>query len=124
MVSNHNWLSGGKLMDFTSFMDILQNFETARVVAYLKELDLQTLVHSPYFLGGAAALAITALVMRWRLLLVTILCVGGFAWLLSYTLAKDTSLQGGGGNDALVVFILGGAVIIFLAIYMLFIRGE
>ncbi|TLM65426.1 MAG: hypothetical protein FDZ69_09920 [Deltaproteobacteria bacterium] len=111
-------------MDSTSFMELLQNFETARVMAYLQALDLQELVHSPYFLGGAGTLAVIALVMRWRLLLVTVLCVGSFAWLLSYTLSRDTSLQGGGGNDTLVVFVLGGAAIIFLAIYLLFIREE
>jgi peptidoglycan/LPS O-acetylase OafA/YrhL len=105
-------------------MDLVQNFETTRVVAYLQALNLQELVHSPYFLGGTAALAIIALFMRWRMLLVTVLCLGSFAWLLSYTLGKDTSLQGGGGNDTLVVFVLGGGVIVFLAIYLLFIRGE
>lgn len=111
-------------MDSTSFMELLQNFETAKVVAYLKQLDLQRLVNSPYFLVGTGTLAIIALFMRWRLLLVTILCIGGFAWLLSYTLGKDTTLHGGGGNDALVVFVAGGGVLVFLVIYLLFIRGE
>lgn len=111
-------------MNTTSFMDLLQHFETAKVYAYLQTLDLQALVNNPYFLVGTGALAITALLMRWRVLLVTTLCIGGAAWLISTTLAKDTTLHGGGGNDALVAFVGGGAVLVFLVIYLLFIRGE
>lgn len=111
-------------MDTTTFMDLLQNFETTKVMAYLQALNLQELVHSPYFLIGTGSLALIALWKRWQMLLVTVLCIGGFAWLLSYTLGKDTTLHGGGGNENLIVFVIGGAVLIFLAIYLLFIRGE
>jgi hypothetical protein len=105
-------------------MEILQKFETSNVVAYLQSLNLQELIHHPYFLGGTAVLAVTCLLMRWRLLLATTLGICGFAWLLSYTLARDTSLEGGMGNDTLVIFVGGGAVLVFLVIYLLFIRGE
>ncbi len=111
-------------MNSTSFTDLLQRFETDRVIAFLQTLDLQELIQNPYFLGGTGALAIIALLMRWRLLLVTILSISGFVWLLSYTLAHDTSLEGGMTNSTLIVFVFGGAVIVFLAIYFLFIRGD
>lgn len=111
-------------MNFTSFMAYLQKFETAKVIAYLQALNLQELIHNPYFLGGAATLAVIALLMRWRILLATVLTISAFAWLLSYTLAQDTSLEGGMGNDTLIVFVFGGAAIVFLAIYLLFIRSE
>jgi hypothetical protein len=111
-------------MNSTSFTELLQRLETDRVVAYLQTLDLQELVHNPYFLTGTGVLAILCLVMRWRVLLVTVLSISGFAWLLSYTLAQDTSLEGGIANDTLVLFVFGGAAIVFLAIYLLFIRGD
>jgi hypothetical protein len=111
-------------MDLTAAKEVLEKFETSNVVAYLQSLDLQELIHNPYFLGGAAALAVLCLFMRWRVLLVTILTISGFVWLLSYTLAQGTSLEGGAGNETLVVFVGGGTVIVFLAIYFLFIRGE
>ena len=117
-------ISGEGPMKITSFADLVEQFETSRVIAWLQALDLQALVHSPYFLSGTAALAIIALLLRWRMLLVTVLTISGFAWLLSYTLARDTSLEGGLGNDTLVVFVFGGAAIVFLAIYLLFIRGD
>jgi len=111
-------------MNSTSIAELLQDFETDRVIEFLQTLDLQELIHNPYFLGGTAALAIIALLMRWRVLLVTILSISGFVWLLSYTLGQDTSLAGGVANDTLVVFVFGGTAIVFLAIYMLFIRGD
>ena len=105
-------------------MEWLKLFETDRVMAYLQALDLQSLVQSPYFLGAAGALAVIALAMRWRVLLALTLTITGFVWLLSYTMARDTSMAGGGANDTLVVFVFGGAAIVFVAIYLLFIRGE
>jgi len=108
-------------MDWAS---ILEKLETSAIVGYLQELDLQGLVNHPYFLYGTAALAIIALFMRWRVVLVTILTVSGFAWLLAYTMRQGTSLEGGVGSETLMVFVGGGAVIVFAAIYFLFIRGE
>jgi len=104
--------------------EILESFETSNIVAALQSLNLQELIHHPYFLGGTALLAVICLLMRWRVLLTVTLAISGFVWLLSYTLAHDTSLEGGGGNDTLVLFVVGGAGLVFLVIYLLFIRGE
>lgn len=111
-------------MDFTKFLTLIERFETSRVVSYLQTLDLQALIANPWFLGGIAALAILCLWMRWRVLLVLLLSISGFVWLLSHTLAQDTSLEGGVATDTLAVFVIGGTAIVFLAIYLLFIRGD
>ena len=111
-------------MNSLSASEILKNFETENVVATLRNLDLMALVHSPYFLGGTTLLAVICLTMRWRLLLATVIGISGFVWLLSYTLARDTSLEGGMTNDTLMIFVGGGAGLVFLVIYLLFIRGE
>ena len=103
---------------------VLEKLETSAIIGYLQALDLQALVHHPYFLAGTGGLAVIALLMRWRMLLVTILTVSGFAWLLAYTLERGTSIEGGIGSETLMVFVGGGAVIVFAAIYFLFIRGE
>lgn len=107
-----------------TIIEFLQNFETTKVIAYLQEAEMQKVMKSPYFLGSAAVLAIVALIMRWRLLLVTVMSITGFVYLLTYTLEQGTSLEGGITNDTLMVFIGGGAVLVFLAIYLLFIRDE
>ena len=111
-------------MDWASVAELLKDFETNNVIAFLRDLDLQELIRDPFILGGIAALALLCLWMRWRLLLVTLLSLSGFVWLLSYTLAGNTSLEGGVGTENLTVFIIGGAAIVFLAIYLLFIRGD
>lgn len=116
--------NGGMKVDFTSITEFLQRFETAKVIEYLKELDLQELMHNPYFLGGTGTLAVIAFLMRWRLLLVVILTIAGFVVLLSYILEQGTSMEGGLASDSLLIFVGGGALIVFLVIYLLFIRGN
>ena len=111
-------------MDFSSSMEALKQFETAKVMAYLREMDLKTTMEHPYFLAGIGVTAVVAYLMRWRLLLVTVMTITGFIYLLGYTLSKGTSLEGGMPTDSLIVLVGGGAFIVFLAIYLLFIRSE
>lgn len=111
-------------VELSAIMDFFAKFETSRVIAALEKLNLQELIHNPYFLGGTGTLAVIAFLMRWRLLLVVILTIAGFVALFSYTLEQGTSLEGGAANETLMVFIAGGTVIVFLVIYLLFIRGE
>ena len=111
-------------MEASTFGQFLQHFETARVFAYLQSLDLQGMVKNPYFLIGSAAFALVCLWLRWRLLLVAIFSSVGFLWLLSYTLARGTTLDGGMSNDTLLIFVGGCTALVFLVIYVLFIRSE
>ena len=111
-------------MDFSSFLDSLKNLQTEKVVAMLQDLQVGQLIHNPWFLGTMGGLALLALIMKWRILLVTILSLTGFTWLLSYTLARGTSLEGGLQNQTLLVFVGGGAVLICIVIYLLFIKSE
>ena len=111
-------------MDSSTFSQFLQNFETAKVFAYLQGLDLQQLLKNPFFLSGSAVVTLVCLWLRWRLLLVLIVSFFGFLWLLSYTLARGTSLEGGMSNATLLIFVGGCAALVFLVIYVLFIRNE
>ena len=111
-------------MDFSSVLKFLQQFKTDKVMAYVQEMELNSVMEHPYFLAGVGALAILAYIMRWRLLLVTVMTITGFIYLLSYTLSKGVSLKEGMPGDSLLVLVGGGAFIIFLAIYLLFVRGD
>lgn len=111
-------------MTFASVMEFLKNFETAKIMAYIQAMDLKTVMEHPYFLTGVGIVAVIAFLMRWRLLLVIVMTITGFIYLLSYTLAQGTSLEGGMPTDALMVLIGGGSFIVFLAIYLLFIRND
>lgn len=111
-------------MDFSSAVEFIKHFETTKIMATLKAMDLKTVMEHPYFLAGVGVTAIIAYLMKWRLLLVVVIVITGFIYLLGYTLSKGVSLEGGMPTDSLIVLIGGGAVIIFLAIYLLFIRND
>ena len=111
-------------MDLSTVIEFLQQFETRKVMETLETLNLQELIRNPYFLGGTGAVAILAFLMHWRLLLTVVLAVTGFIGLLAYTFEQGVSLEGGVGSDSLMIFVIGGAALVFLVIYMLFIRGE
>jgi hypothetical protein len=111
-------------MDFSSVIEFLQQFETKKVMAYIQTTDLKTVMEHPYFLTGVGVTAVIAYLMRWRLLLVTVMTITGFIYLLGFTLSRGVSLEGGMPTDALMVLVGGGAFIVFLAIYLLFIRHD
>ena len=111
-------------MDFSSVIEFLKQFETSKVMGYIQAMDLKEVMHHPYFLTAVGVTAVIALLMRWRLLLVTVMSITGFIYLLSYTLAQGVSLEKGMPADALMILIGGGAFIVFVAIYLLFIRGD
>ena len=111
-------------MDWSGLTDFLSQFETEKVLTFLDEMNVSELIYNPWFLGSMGVLALLALLMRWRLLLSSILLVTGLAGLISYTLEQGTSLQGGLNNQTLLVFVASGAGLIGLVIYLLFIKSD
>lgn len=108
-------------METKSLIDFLQNFRTEEVLSYLRTLNINDLIHNPWFLGATGALALVSLLMRWRILLATILSVTGFVGLLNYTLQRETSLENL-SDPTLMIFVGGGVLIIFVVIYLLFVK--
>lgn len=111
-------------MDFSTVIDFLKQFETTKVMTFVQSMDLNEVMNHPYFLTGVGITAVIAYLMHWRLLLVTVMAITGFIYLLSYTLAQGTSLKDGLPADALGVLVGGGSFIVFMAIYLLFIRSD
>lgn len=103
--------------------EFLQGLQTERLITLMRELQLGELIHSPWFLGSAAALAVISLLLGWRTLLAFILGLTGFAWLISYTLERGTAL-GSPSNPTLLVFVGAGTLIVGLVIYLLFIKSD
>lgn len=110
-------------MDSATLDSWLRKLETVEILRQFKELNLGDLVHNPYVLGAIAALALLALLMRWKLLLTTILGTTGFVWLTDYTLKQNTTLDQL-NSETLLVFAGGGIAIIMLVIYLLFIKSD
>jgi uncharacterized membrane protein YgaE (UPF0421/DUF939 family) len=106
------------------FDQLLSNLRSEELLQFFKESQISELMYSPYFLGVVAIIILICLIMKWRLLLATTVGIVGFAELLAYTTAHDTSLADGLGNESLIIFIGGGAAIVSIVIYLLFIKSE
>lgn len=106
------------------FLNVLRQFRTEEVILFFKDSQISELMHTPYFLGGVAVIALICLIMKWRLLLATLVGIVGFAELLAYTATQDNSLESGMSSNSLIVFIGGGIAIVSLVIYLLFIKSE
>lgn len=112
-------------MDFIdSIFEFLSTLSTANIIAYMDQAKVGDLIQNPVFLGIMGALAVISLIMKWRMLLVANLTVVGFAGLMAYTLERGTNIEGGLTNDALLVFVGVGVLIIGAVIYFLFIKSE
>ena len=112
-------------MEFiNTFFAALRDVRTEDILRFLKESQISELMHSPYFLGTVAVILIVCLIMKWRLLLATVIGIVGFAELLAYTVSQDTSLDGGMGSNSLMVFVGGGIALVVVVIYLLFIKSE
>jgi hypothetical protein len=107
-------------MDWSS---LTQKLETGRIMQQLERLDVQQLIENPYLLGGIGALALISLIMRWRLLLVTLMAVTGFVWLVYYVQQRGTELNAF-ATDSLLLFVGGGVTLIGLVIYYLFVKAD
>lgn len=110
-------------MDSATLDSWLRKLETVEILRQFKELNLGDLIHNPWVLASIAALALLALMMRWKLLLTTILGTTGFVWLTDYTLKQNTTLDQL-NSETLLVFAGGGVAIIMLVIYLLFIKSD
>ena len=109
---------------FDQLLNSLRDARTEELLQFFKDSQISELMHSPYFLGVVAIILLICLIMKWRLLLATTVGIVGFAELLAYTTAHDTSLADGLGNESLMVFVGGGAAIVAIVIYLLFIKSE
>ena len=110
-------------MNLAAVLDFLKNFETAKVLQFLNDMNVGELIHHPWFLGSMGGLALLALLLKMRLLLVSILTVTGLAGLISYTLERGTQLDSL-GNQTLLIFVGAGALLIAIVIYLLFIKSD
>ena len=110
-------------MSWTDFKEFMTNFRTDNVMQQLQAWNVGDLTHNPWFLGGFATVALICYFLGLRAIAAFIVGIGGFALAVSWTVALGTGSEGieGGGSYILVG---GGALVIGLFIYLLFIRSE
>ena len=106
-----------------AFIDFFKNFQTDKVMQLINDMNIADLVQNPYFLGGAAALAILSLIMKWKGLLALDIGIVGLCLLFSYTVDRGTEVTEV-YSDTLLIFIGGGVVIVCAIIYLVFMKSE
>lgn len=112
-------------MSVASVLDQLKELDNENIIAFLGEMQIAEYIHNPWFLGGMGLLAICCLVFKWRVLLATIVGMTGLAWLISYTVERQSTEVGEGlRSNSLLFFVAGGVVIIGVMIYLVFIKEE
>lgn len=107
-----------------SILATLKELDNDHIIEFLGQMQIAEYIHNPLFLGGMVVLAIFCLIFKWRVLLATIVGLTGLAWLASYTVQQGTDVSEGLKSNSLVFFLGGGAVIVGLMIYLVFIKED
>ena len=110
-------------MSWEDVKNYLDYFRTDQVMEQLRAWNVGDLSSNPWFLGGFAVAILIAYFIGWRTIAAFLVGIGGFALALSWTVGKGTGTEGieSGG---LYIIVGGGAVVVALFIYLLFIKTE
>ncbi len=110
-------------MSWADFKEFMTNLRTDNVMQQLEAWGVGDLSSNPWFLGGFAVAVLITYFIGLRAISAFLVGIGGFALALSWTVAKGTGTEGiqSGG---IYIIVGGGAVIVGLFIYLLFIKTE
>lgn len=111
-------------MSFDSLLSQLKELDNDRIIAFLGEMEIATYINNPWFIGAMVVLAICCLIFKWRVLLSTIVGLTGLALLVNYITGQGTEVNESLKSNSLILFIVGGVVIVGLMIYLVFIKEE
>lgn len=110
-------------MTWTEFLGYLENFRTDKVVEQLAAWNVGDLGSNPYVLAGFAVVIAITYFLGWKTFSAFIVGIGGFALAVSYGVKQGTGVEGIAGGGA-TVMVGAGVVVVFLFIYLLFIKSE
>jgi len=102
-----------------TIIEWLKPLKTSMIIRYIADLNL---LQNPWFIGGAVVFVLACLWLKWHLLLSCTLSLTGFVALVY--LVHDTGTDLERSSDSLFIFLGGGVVLVFLFIYMVFMRGD
>lgn len=102
-----------------AIIEWLKPLKTSMIIRYIADLNL---LHNPWFIGGALLFILICLWLKWHLLLTCTLSLTGFVALVYLVHNTGTDLER--SSDSLFIFVGGGAALVFLFIYMVFMRGD
>ena len=110
-------------MSWADFQEFMTNFRTDNIMHQLEAWNVGDLSSNPWFLGGFAAVILITYFLGLRATSAFLVGIGGFALALSWTVAQGTGTDGISGGGVYII-VGGGALIVGLFIYLLFIKSE
>ncbi|NOY14520.1 MAG: hypothetical protein GXP51_12945 [Deltaproteobacteria bacterium] len=110
-------------MTWVDFKEFMTNFRTDHIMHQLESWNVADLSTNPWFLGGFAATVLITYFLGMRAISAFIVGVGGFTLALSWTVARGVGLKGV-ESGGIYIIVGGGAIIVGLFIYLLFIKSE
>ena len=110
-------------MTWVDVKEFMTNFRTDNIMHQLESWNIADLSTNPWFLGGVAVTVLITYFLGLRAISAFIVGIGGFTLALSWTVAQGIGLKGieSGG---IYIIVGGGAIIVGLFIYLLFIKSE
>lgn len=106
--------------DIKPYFDI---FRTDQVIQQLHAWNVDELSTNPWFLGGFALAILITYFIGWKAISGFLVGLGGFALVVSFAIGKGTGVEGIAGGGVWVL-VAGGAAVVALFIYILFIKTE
>ncbi|PWB63488.1 MAG: hypothetical protein C3F14_08120 [Deltaproteobacteria bacterium] len=91
------------------------------IVDFLTSAKIAELATDPKVLFLVLVVAVVAVLMRWKLVLLLLFAIGGVLAVLHYT---NPAMGGGGVNTQMGLFIGGIMAVAVILIYFLFIKGD
>lgn len=110
-------------MNLSTVGEYLEPLRTERVMELLRNMNLGDLIYNPWFLAVLGAICLTAIVMKRQALLFMLLTTVGYACVIDYTLQKKPTVDTV-GSEPILVFAVGGMILVFVFIYYLFLRED
>ena len=102
-----------------AIIEWLKPLNTSMIIRYITDLDP---LHNPWIIGATVVFVLVSLWLKWYLLLSCTLTLTGFIALVWLVQNIGTDLEH--SSDRLFVFVGGGAALVFLFIYMVFMRSD
>ena len=102
-----------------TIIEWLKPLKTSMIIRYIADMNL---LQNPWFICGALVFVLACLWLKWHLLLSCTLSLTGFVALVYLVHNTGTDLEQ--SSDSLFIFVGGGVVLVFLFIYMVFMRGD
>lgn len=106
--------------ELKSYVDYLR---TDQVMQQLQNWNVGELNSNPWFLGGFAIAILLTYFIGWKAISGFLVGLGGFALVVSLAVGKGTGTEGIAGGGVWIL-VGGGAAVIALFIYILFIKSD